>query len=197
MAIHPPGQKFRYSRILSRGQNKRGVVVTLSLTAMVDMFTVLVIFLLQNYNSTGEVLFLPKEISLPKAEKVKELKPAVVVTVSKQSIFVDKNPVVSYEDVSVREDWMIESVKVEVQKFMQLARQKAESKMDSKLQRVMGNRSEDLSRPPGSGIVIPDWKKVTVQADRGIDFKTIKKVLYTVTEAGAGEINFAVTKESR
>jgi biopolymer transport protein ExbD len=44
---------------------------------------------------------------------------------------------------------------------------------------------------------IPEWKKVTVQADRGIDFKIIKKILYTVTEAGAGEINFAVTKESR
>jgi len=192
MAIYRPGQRFRYSKLLSRGSNKRGVVVTLSLTAMVDMFTVLVIFLLQNYNATGEVLFLPKEVSLPKAEKVKELKPAVVVTVSNQSIFVDKKPVVSYEDVHLNPDWMIEPVKIEVQKMIELARTKFESKLNSRLQKVM--RSGDIELKPNE---IPDWKKVTVQADKGIDFKTIKKVLYTVTEAGAGEINFAVTKESR
>jgi len=192
MAIYRPGQRFRYSKLLSRASNKRGVVVTLSLTAMVDMFTVLVIFLLQNYNATGEVLFLPKEVSLPKAEKVKELKPAVVVTVSNQSIFVDKKPVVSYEDVHLNPDWMIEPVKIEVQKMIELARTKFESKLNSRLQKVM--RSGDIELKPNE---IPDWKKVTVQADKGIDFKTIKKVLYTVTEAGAGEINFAVTKESR
>jgi len=39
-----------------------------------------------------------------------------------------------------------------------------------------------------------EWSKVTVQADKGVDFLTIKKVLFTATEAGAGEINFAVTK---
>lgn len=192
MAIYRPGQRFRYSKLLSKASNKRGVVVTLSLTAMVDMFTVLVIFLLQNYNSTGEVLFLPKEVSLPKAEKVKELKPAVVVTVSHQSIFVDKIPVVSYADVNLNSDWMIEPVKIEVQKMIEMARAKYESKLDSRLQKVM--RSGEIEFKPGE---IPDWKKVTVQADKGIDFKTIKKVLYTVTEAGAGEINFAVTKESR
>jgi biopolymer transport protein ExbD len=167
-------------------------MVTLSLTAMVDMFTVLVIFLLQNYNSTGEVLFLPKEVSLPKAEKVKELKPAVVVTISNQSVFVDKNRVISYADVDVRTDWMIEPVKVEVQKMMEEARIKFESKLDSRLQKVMKSRNREETP-----FAIPDWKKVTVQADREINFKTIKKILYTVTEAGAGEINFAVTKESR
>jgi biopolymer transport protein ExbD len=38
------------------------------------------------------------------------------------------------------------------------------------------------------------WNKVTIQADKGMDFLTVKKVMYTVTEAGAGEINFAVMK---
>jgi biopolymer transport protein ExbD len=192
MAIYRPGRRFRYSKLLSRVSNKRSVMVTLSLTAMVDMFTVLVIFLLQNYNSTGEVLFLPKEVSLPKAEKVKELKPAVVVTISNQSVFVDKNRVISYADVDVRTDWMIEPVKVEVQKMMEEARIKFESKLDSRLQKVMKSRNREETP-----FAIPDWKKVTVQADREINFKTIKKILYTVTEAGAGEINFAVTKESR
>ena len=47
--------------LLKKRKNKRSVTAILSLTAMVDMFTVLVIFLLQNYSATGEVLFIPKE----------------------------------------------------------------------------------------------------------------------------------------
>lgn len=185
MAIHPPGQRHRYNRILSRRGGKRAVTATLSLTAMVDMFTVLVIFLLQNYNSTGEVLFLPKEVSLPKAEKVSELKPAVIVTISNQSIFVDKEPVISFEEVKANDSNMIDAVKVMVEKYLEIAKQKEESKLNFRVQKVMQSDTPDKI----------EWNKVTVQADRGIDFKTIKKVLYTVTEAGAGEINFAVMKE--
>ncbi len=40
------------------------------------------------------------------------------------------------------------------------------------------------------------WKKITIQSDKDIDFLTVKKIMYTVTEAGAGEINFAVIKKT-
>jgi biopolymer transport protein ExbD len=36
--------------------------------------------------------------------------------------------------------------------------------------------------------------KITIQADKSVDFLTVKKVMYTVTEAGIAEINFAVIK---
>ena len=42
-----------------------------------------------------------------------------------------------------------------------------------------------------------DWGRVTVQADKEIDFLTIKKVLYTATEAGATLINFAVAQKAK
>jgi hypothetical protein len=58
MPIHPPGERFRYSRLLRKKKGKRDVAAVLQLTAMVDMFTVLVVFLLQNYNVTGQVLYI-------------------------------------------------------------------------------------------------------------------------------------------
>ena len=36
--------------------------------------------------------------------------------------------------------------------------------------------------------------KITISADKETDFLTVKKVMYTVTEAGIVEINFAVIK---
>jgi biopolymer transport protein ExbD len=190
MAIHAPGTKFRHSRLLSKKGAKRGVVAVLSLTAMVDMFTVLVVFLLQNYNTTGEVLYIPKEVVLPKAEQIKELKPSVVVTISNKEIFLDKTPVVTFEQVQAQKEWLIEPLKVQVQEALVRAREKFEAKLQTKLREVVV-----ASKGPIESDDANAWSKVTVQADKGMDFLTVKKIMYTVTEAGAGEINFAVTKE--
>lgn len=189
MAIFTPGQKFRYHRILSRKKGGREVVAILSLTAMVDMFTVLVIFLLQNYNSTGEVLYIPKEVVLPKAERIKELKPAVVVTISNKEILVDKTTVITYEALKTQEDWMIQPLFAKVTEAIQQAKANYDRKLQNKLKAVVDNKATENKEDPNP------WNKVTIQSDKGVDFLTVKKVMYTVTEAGAGEMNFAVTKE--
>ena len=41
---------------------------------------------------------------------------------------------------------------------------------------------------------IDSFRKMTIQADKEIDFLTVKKVMYTVRNAGIFEINFAVIK---
>jgi biopolymer transport protein ExbD len=90
MPIRRPGERFRYHRILNRKKGKRSLTAILSLTAMVDMFTVLAIFLLQNYNVKDFIVYTPKEVILPKAQSTKELKPAFVITISKKEILLDK-----------------------------------------------------------------------------------------------------------
>ncbi len=190
MPIHPPGQRYRYNRHMMKGAaGKRNVAAVLQLTAMVDMFTVLVVFLLQNYNVTGQVLYIPKEVILPKAEKIKELKPAVVVTISKKEVLLDKTPIINFEQLHAQESWMIEPLKTALVVAMKRAQDDFERSLQKKLQTAVeaarGETGQDQT----------PWNKVTIQADKGIDFLTVKKVMYTVTEAGAGEINFAVSKE--
>lgn len=187
MPIFPPGQTFRKNKILSKRKGKREVAAVLSLTAMVDMFTVLVVFLLQNYNVTGQVIYIPKEVTLPKAEKIKELKPAVVVTISNKEILLDKTPMITYSELSAQSDWMIQPLFTALTKALQEAKVEYEKNLQKRIKDVVvGNKDKEDPN---------EWNKVTVQADKGIDFLTVKKVMYTVTEAGAGEINFAVMKE--
>lgn len=189
MAIHEPGVTFRHSRIMKRRKGKREVTASLSLTAMVDMFTVLVIFLLQNYNATGEVIFIPKEVTLPKAGQTKELKPAVVVTISTKEVLLDKTSVVTFDQVKEQKEWMIEPLRLQLIEALKRTRAEQEGKIQQKFKNVVDSARGDKEMDPNA------WNKVTVQADKGIDFLTVKKVMYTVTEAGAGEINFAVTKQ--
>lgn len=188
MPIHAPGERYRYNKYLKRKKTKRDVVAILSLTAMVDLFTVLVVFLLQNYNVTGQVLYIPKEVVLPKAEKIKELKPAVVVTISNKEILLDKNVIITFNQLRTQQEWMIQPLFKGLTEGLKKAKEEYELSLQKKLQTaVEAARGEsEKDRNP--------WNKVTIQADKGIDFLTVKKVMYTVTEAGAGEINFAVNK---
>jgi biopolymer transport protein ExbD len=191
MPIHKPGQRHRYHRILGKRSAKREMGALLNLTAMVDMFTVLVIFLLQNYNVTGEVLYIPKDVILPKAETIKDLKPAIVVTISPKDILIDRDVVANFDTVKNSNEWMIQPLFQELQKALEKYRQDKELGMQNKLRSaVRTNKGLDEPDDPNS------WRKVTVQADKGLDFLTIKKVMYTVTEAGAYEINFAVMKQT-
>lgn len=192
MAIHKPGERFRYSRTLKkRQQGKREVSAELSLTAMVDMFTVLVVFLLQSYSATGEVIYIPKEVQLPKAAKIKELKPSVVVTLSNKEVLIGRKSIITYDAVKAMDYEVIQPLLEEVKLALQKSKEEFDAKLQQRLKKAVNpddpvaNEEEDLNA----------WNKVTVQADKGIDFLTVKKVMLTVSEAGAGELNFAVMKE--
>lgn len=186
MAIHKPGQSFRRSRIMSRKKGKRDVTAILSLTAMVDMFTVLVIFLLQSYNTTGAVIYIPKEVSLPKAESVKDSQPAHVVTISNKQVYVDKDVIVTYDEIVKSQDWMLPRLYARIQKDLAAAKLEEENDLKKTLQQAVNSDEPQEEK----------WNKVTIQADKSVDFLTVKKVMYTIVEAGSGEINFAVLKET-
>lgn len=190
MAIYVPGKRDRHNRPMRN--NKRSVVAILSLTAMVDMFTVLVVFLLQNYQTTGEVLDIHEKVVLPKAMAVKELRPAHVVIVTKDQILLDKVPVASFKDVAAQDDWTITALDTQLKQRFAEAEQAGAVVGLSQIKKAV-----DQTKPPELQDKPEDRRRVTVQADKNIDFLTIKKVMYTLTEAGATEINFAVMKEEK
>lgn len=189
MAIFIPGRRDRHNRPFSSG--KRNIVAMLTLTAMVDMFTVLAVFLLQNYQTTGDVIELSDEVVLPKAAKVRELKPATVVVISKGKVMVDKLQVASIDEIKqLPEVTIIPNLQARIQDAFRLQEEKT---------RVAGLSQIRTAMNQGRGGVeankVDDFKRVTVQADRVVDSGTVKKVMYTLTEAGASEINFAVLRD--
>lgn len=189
MAIFRPGQRHRYHNILKRRGGKRGVTAILSLTAMVDMFTVLVIFLLQNYNTTGEILYIPKEVTLPKANRVNDLKPSLVITVSSKEVLIDRTPVATFQEVQDAKDWVIPNLRDKTRVLLEKAKADQEAKLQSKLKNVVDKTLGKEESDPNA------WRKVTLQADKAIDYLTLKKIMYSIYEAGGGPINFAVAKD--
>lgn len=194
MAIHIPGKRDRRGRATP---NKRSVVAVLSLTAMVDLFTVLVVFLLQNYNETGEVIEIPKGVSLPEAQQTRALPPANVIVISTEDILFNGKPVAQYNEVRDQQDWEVVGVLDNVRRAIEEGQEQKESLRGKIKQAVQKAQSQKSALVEGEEAVpeVDEFRKITIQADRDVDFLTMKKVMYSVTEAGIIEINFAVIQQ--
>jgi biopolymer transport protein ExbD len=84
------GTLVGHSIISPRGaKHKRNIAADLLLTALIDAFSILVIFLLMNFSSTGEILMIGKNQELPKAHLADVLERNPVIKVDNEQIFVE------------------------------------------------------------------------------------------------------------
>ncbi len=185
MAIRVPGKRDRNGRLKVAA---RTAVATLSLTAMVDMFTVLVVFLLMNYQSTGEVIPMKENVDLPQASSVDELEPANVVVVGPDGIELNGEKFETFAEVEAAQDWILPKFKRALEDQIEKDRKEREESVSAKIQDAV----KKAKAPDAESDYIV--KKVTIQADKKIDILSLKKVMYTITEAGGDAINFAVLK---
>lgn len=68
---------------------KKGLAADLLLTALIDAFSILVIFLLMNFSSNGEILFINKNMELPKAALGEALDRNPVIKVEEGKVFLE------------------------------------------------------------------------------------------------------------
>lgn len=157
-------------RIRRMARNKKKMT-GLNLTSLMDVFTILVFFLLFN-TSSGEVLEAPREIKLP--DSIVEVKPreTIVILVSPDMVLVQGKLVASTPEVLNSKDLTIPAI-TEQLKYLE--------------RNLIG-----INKKPAA-----EGKEVTILADKSIPFRVLKKIMSTCTEAGYGKISLAVNQEAR
>lgn len=75
------------------GKWKRGIVADLLLTALIDAFSILVIFLLMSFSSAGDILLVGKGQELPRASLASSLERNPVVKLEDGKIFLETQEV--------------------------------------------------------------------------------------------------------
>jgi biopolymer transport protein ExbD len=161
---------MRNSRRMKRmGRNKRKLT-GLNLTPLMDVFTILVFFLLF-HSGGGDILETPKQIKLP--DSVVETKPreTVVIMVSPQVVLVQGEAVISTPELL--ED-RIRTVPEITERLKQLERN------------IIGISTKSVI----------EGKEVTILADKTIPFKVLKKIMSTCTGSGYGRISLAVIQKA-
>ena len=141
----------------------------MNLTSLMDVFTILVFFLLTNSGSS-EVLEPPKTITLPAS--VVETKPreTVVVLVSEDDILIQGSKVAETAEVLKSKGIVIAEIK---QALLQ------------QRQNVVGISTRNIAETP----------EVTLLVHKTIPFKLLKKVMSSCTSAGYGKISLAVIQK--
>jgi len=160
---------MRSSRRMRRMARNKGALSKLNLTSLMDVFTILVFFLLVN-SATVETLQKPKQIVLP--ESVVEAKPreTVVIFVGKDEVLVQGVPVARVADIQATNNAEIEPISVRLAEL-------SES--------VIGLSTK----------AVAESQEVTVLADKSIPFSVLKKVMATCTAQGYTRVSLAVVQK--
>lgn len=83
-------QRHLLKRNQKKKARKRLMLAALTLTSMVDMFSLLVIFLLQTFSASPELVMVGKGVVLPSAATGREMTDAPVLSLSNDGVFLDQ-----------------------------------------------------------------------------------------------------------
>jgi biopolymer transport protein ExbD len=142
---------------------------SLNLVSLMDIFTILVFFLLVN-SAEVQTLEPPKTLTLPESVALKRPEDTVVVMVTRDQVLVQGSPIVSVAEVDAAVGVIIEPLRAALK-----------AQTDRALLRAA---AADLSA-----------REITILGDREVPYRVLKKVMATCTDADYGQLSLAVVQK--
>lgn len=141
----------------------------LNLVSLMDIFTILVFFLLVN-QAEVQALDVPKEIQLPESMALERPSETVVVTVTPEQILVQGSPVALTADVEAQPELII-----------------------APLREALKQQSDRILRAQAAADAAS--REITILGDRTVPYRVLKKVMATCTDADYGKLSLAVVQK--
>jgi biopolymer transport protein ExbD len=139
-------------------------MVDMNLVSLIDVFTILIFFLLSN--SGVDTLPSPKAVQLPESVAQTAPRDTVVVVVSATEIVVDGRQVALVADVLGTEGDLIEPLKAELDLLAKRQVIRAENEAQS--------------------------RRLTIMGDKDIPYRLLRKIMATSARANFSDVSFAV-----
>jgi biopolymer transport protein ExbD len=154
---------------IRRHRQRRHGANHFALIPFIDMMTILVVFLLAH---TAEVDILPntKNISIPQSLSDRKPSAAVVVMITKDSLYVDGELVGSLNDVVANQGPFFAPLK---------------NALTAQNARSLGQQTDVAKR------------EVTIMGDKSTPYSVLKKIMMTCSAAEYGKVSFAVVERER
>jgi biopolymer transport protein TolR len=159
----------RAARMERHHKRRKGGAI--NLVSMMDIFTILVFFLLVN-SSEVEVLPNAKDIRLPDSTAEEKARESVVVLVTETQVLVQGRPVADVAAINASDESVIPSLKAAL-----------ESQTDRAL---LAGRGDDAVAE----------REVTIMGDRELPYSLLKKIMATCTAAEYGRLSLAVLQKA-
>ena len=161
---------MRSSRRIKRMSRNRVKITKMNLTSLMDVFTILVFFLLVNSGSV-EVVEAPKDVKLPESAVESKPRETVVISISAEEVLVQGKLVAFVDDILSDKESATDPINARL----------AELK-----ESVIGINTKTVA---GS-------QEVTILADRSVPFTVIKTIMSTCTAEGYENVSLAVIQKA-
>jgi len=145
--------------------------VRLHLTPMMDMFTIILVFLLKTYSTQGQLINPSADLTLPSSAVQQAPEMGLDVTVSRDWILVNDKPVVKTDEVIDQDGYMVSPLKSVLDTYAREAK-----------------KMEELYGADFSG-------KVTIQGDKALPYKLLIKVMATCGQSSYPNMRLVVYTE--
>lgn len=155
-------------------RRRGGDDVKLNITSMMDMFTIILVFLIKNFSTEGAIVTPADNLTLPKSSVETRAKEALSVKISTNTILVENTVVLGekeFADLQAQKDFMIEPLYQVLQKYSD-----------------EGRKMEDISGEKFSG-------EIAIQGDVAIPYAILTRVMYTCGQAGYPNMNLFVYRQ--
>ncbi len=142
---------------------KKNPLFTLNITSMTDMFTILLVFLLQTYSTSDVQIDLDAQVRLPSSNSELNPTPGIKVILTKDELKIDRTVISKLQN----HDFSSADLETHDNEFIK--------PLFQELQKVNAGKDEK------------DPKKVTqilLQADKDLPYNLVRKVFYTASMAG-------------
>jgi len=145
--------------------------LTLQLTSLLDMFTIILVFLMVSFQSSDEDFVLHAGLMLPASSAKSPFKPGVNMAVTHDAVFVDGKKIYPLLKGGKVTDEAFEAGKIEqIVEAVTTTWQKQKKEKDAE-------------------------QIVLIQADKGLSYRTIHLVMKSAAHAGFYRFRLAVEKE--
>lgn len=158
-----------------KGHGRKSINAELNLTSMIDLFSVIILFLIQSFSATGEILMVNKDINLPTANFGAELTRSPIITILQDKVTLEG--VVVGDNVGINDkiedtDWDLPNLTGRLEEYKKF-----------------------FESVHGPEVKFP--AEVVVQADKKLPFLYLKRVMYALVKKGFPNINLAVRGEAQ
>jgi len=175
MPIHNPGRvllhhiplKFVSMRV--GGGGRKAVDIPIALIPFIDFLIVLVVFLLSTMGQEAVTQSQNENLQLPQGANVIDIEEAPIISINRQVVLLDSRRMADTQTLA--SNAALERIEQLVQDLETLKR----------------NWSILHPQQPFPGTVI-------IMADKNIDYRVVKKVMFSAAQAGYANISFAVNR---
>lgn len=141
------------------------------LTSLIDVMTILLIYLLKSFSAEGEIITLSKDLMLPESSAEKKPELMVVIAVNNQLLMAEDKKLTTVDKILSSDEMII-----------------------PELNDWLGKRRAETEKIAKYSTSTKFKGNVTIQADKKIRFNLLKKIMYTCGQQKYNNFSLAVQK---